>query len=85
MLSLGLQSKQLTPDELNAVRKARTEYQDYLVSMQTNTTSDVKNNVITPETGISVNKQIQIAYEWLKKNPNATINEVFSNKDATTI
>jgi len=85
MLGLGLlQSKQLTPDELNAVRKARTEYQDYLVSIQTNSNSDVKNNVITPETGISINNQIQSAYDWLKKNPNATINEVLSNKDSTT-
>ena len=71
-----------TQDELNTIRAARVEYQDSLNNFQTNTTSDINKKALTPETGKAIFSQIQTAYDWLKKNPNANMNEILSNKDA---
>jgi len=72
-------------DDINVVRNARTSYQDYLASIQANTSSDISNNALTPETGSSIYKLIQTSYTWLQKNPNANLNEVLANKDAATV
>jgi hypothetical protein len=76
--------KEQTPEEVNKIRAARTDYQDVLSSFQTNTNTDVQNNALTPETGQLILAQIQKAYTWLQKTPNATLLEVYANRDATT-
>ena len=72
-------------DDINALRNARIKYQDTLASIQANTGSDISTNALTPETGSSIYKVIQTSYDWLKKNPNANLNEILANQDATTI
>jgi ABC-type sugar transport system permease subunit len=76
--------KQLTPDEVNQLRTARTEYQDTLNSLQTNVQTDIQNKALTPESGQIILTEIQKAFTWLQKNPNATLIEVYANHDATT-
>lgn len=76
--------KQQTPEEVNILRKARTDYQDTLVALQTNVQTDIQKNTLTPETGKTVLDEIQKAYTWLQKNPNATLIEVYANRDSTT-
>lgn len=73
-----------TPDEVNKIRAARTEYQDTLTSLQTNVQTDIQNKALTPESGQLVLAEIQKAYTWLQKNPNANLLEVYANRDATT-
>jgi len=73
----------LSKDELTDLRKARIDYQDYLSSTQTSTTTDVNNNAITPETGKSILSLIQTSYTWLKNNPNARLNELYTSQDAS--
>ena len=72
-----------TKDELNDVRDARVKYQDYLSSTKTNVLSDVNNKALAPETGSSIITIIQNAYTWLEKNPNANLQEIFANQDAS--
>ena len=85
----GSKSSETTkPDTINIIneiRKTRIKYQDYLASIQANTNSDISNRALTPETGSSIYKLIQSAYDWLKKNPNANLNEIYTNQDATTV
>jgi hypothetical protein len=71
--------------DINTIRDARTKYQDYLASVQANTNSDVSTNALTPETGSSIYKLIETSYDWLKKNPNANLNEILANQDAATV
>lgn len=77
-------SKIQTPEELQAVRNARVSYNDYLAKIEVNTKTDIRNNAITPETGVSIYAVIKTALKWLEKNPNANINELLANRDATT-
>lgn len=77
-------SKPQSPEEIVAVRNARVSYNDYLSNTQTNTKTDISNNAITPETGNSIYTVIKNALEWLKNNPNSNINELLTNRDATT-
>jgi hypothetical protein len=81
----SLVSKPSTPTDLNILRNARIKYQDYLANVQTNTQSDVSKNALTPETGVAIYKIVQDTYDWLKKNPNANLNEVQANQDANTL
>ena len=88
----GSKSSETTkPDSINSIntindiRNARIKYQDYLASVQANTNTDISNQALTPETGSSIYKLIQTAYDWLKKNPNANLNEIYANQDATTV
>lgn len=74
-----------TPDELKQVRQARTDYQDYLSKVQTNTKTDVNTNRLTPESGQQILQEVKKAYDWLQKNPNAQFGEVLANQDATTV
>jgi len=80
----GSKPEKQSQEELNAVRKSRVDYQDFLNNVQINTTTDINNKALTPETGKSIFSQIQSSYDWLKKNPNANLSEVLANKDATT-
>lgn len=75
--------KQQTTEEVNQLRKARTEYQDTLSALQTNVQTDIQKNALTPETGKIVLDEIQKAYIWLQKNPNASLIEVYANRDST--
>jgi len=77
-------SKTQTPEELQALRNARVSYNDYLSSIQTNTKTDISNKAITPETGSSIYTVVKNSLAWLKNNPNANINELLTNRDATT-
>jgi hypothetical protein len=81
----SLVSKPSEPTDLNELRNARIKYQDYLANVQTNTRTDISNNALTPETGAAIYKVIESAYDWLKKNPNANLNEVQANQDANTL
>lgn len=65
------------------LRQARTETQDYLTATQTTIVTDVNTNRLTPESGQAILQQIQSAFDWLKKNPNATLVEVYANRDST--
>ncbi len=76
--------KAQTPDEVNALRAARTEYQDTLSSIQTNVQTDIQKQLLTPESGKLVLDRVQVAYTWLQKNPTATLIEIYANRDATT-
>jgi len=71
--------------DLKDLRNTRIKYQDYLANVQTNTQSDVANNALTPETGASIYKVVQNAYDWLKKNPSVDITDVQGNQDSNTI
>ena len=75
--------KEQTPEEVNQVRAARTEYQDTLSTLQTNVETDIQNNALTPETGKLVLTEIQKAYSWLQRSPNATLLEVYASRDST--
>jgi len=72
------------PNIIAALRKARSEYNDYLTTTSTNSTADVNANRLTPESGQAILTQIQNANTWLKNNPNALLTEIYSNRDATT-
>ena len=74
-------SKPPSDEELDKVRKARTEYNDYLDNLQSNTDADIQKKVLTPETGKLIYKSIQDSNSWLKANPNANYNEVSSKRD----
>jgi len=73
-----------TADDINTMRNARTKYQDYLANVQTNTNTDISNNALTPETGSTIYKVVQTSYDWLKKNPNANLSEIYANQDSAT-
>jgi len=77
-------SKTQSSEELQALRNARVSYNDYLTNIQVRTKTDISNNAITPETGVSIYTIIKTALSWLKNNPNANINELLANRDATT-
>lgn len=77
----NLTSKPPTDSELDKVRKARTEFNDYLDNLQTNTDADIQNKVLTPETGKLIYKTIQDSNKWLKTNPNANYSEVSTRRD----
>jgi hypothetical protein len=71
-------------EEVKEQRNARVEYQNYLTRVQTNTTTDVRNQKLTPESGQEVLTRIQQALDWLDKNPNASFNEVLAKRDSTS-
>lgn len=73
-----------TPEDINQLRAARTDYQDTLTAVQTNVQTDIQTNELTPESGQLILKEVQKAFTWLEKNPNATIIEVYANQDATS-
>jgi hypothetical protein len=79
----SISRKQPTTEEVNLLRKARTDYQDTLSALEINVQTDIQKNTLTPETGKIVLDEIQKAYTWLKKNPNASLIEVYANRDAT--
>lgn len=70
-------------EEVKEQRNARVEYQNYLNRIQTNTTTDVRNQKLTPESGQDVLTRIQQALDWLDKNPNASFNEILAKRDST--
>jgi hypothetical protein len=74
-----------SPEEVEKVRKERTNYQDFLSRTSTNTIADVKNQTLTPEGGQSILKEIQSAQTWLQGHPNANLNELLTNRDATEV
>lgn len=75
----------LTPEEIEALRKKRQDYLDYLVVQQTNTNTEVKKKALTPESGATILKVIQTAQDWLAKNPNADLNTVLAQQEKTNI
>lgn len=84
MGQLFSRKQQQTPEEVNELRAARTEYQDTLTTLQTNVQTDIENKALTPESGQLILAEIQKAFTWLQKNPNATRIEVYANRDATS-
>lgn len=75
----------LTPEEVDKVRKERVSYQDFLSRTSTNTIADVKNKTLTPEGGQAILETIQTAQKWLQGHPNANLNELLTNRDATEV
>ena len=73
-----------TSEEVNQLRAARTDYQDTLTAIQTNVQTDIQSKELTPDSGQLILKEVQKAFTWLEKNPNATIIEVYANQDATS-
>lgn len=73
-----------TPEDIKQVRQARTDYQNYLQQVQTNTTTDVNTKRLTPESGQAILAQVKSGFDWLQKNPNANFSEVLANYDAKT-
>jgi hypothetical protein len=78
---LAKEEKQ-TPEDVAKQRQVRTEYNNYLNTTQTNTTTDVNTKALTPESGQSILKQLQAGFKWLKDHPTASINEIYANYDA---
>lgn len=75
----------LTPEEVEKVRKERVSYQDFLSRTSTNTIADVKNKTLTPEGGQSILQTIQTSQKWMQDHPNANLNELLTNRDATEV
>lgn len=77
--------KQQSAEEIKQLRQAREDYQNYLSKIQTNTTTDVNGKRLTPESGQAILGQVQKAYQWLQKHPNANLSEIMSSYDATSV
>ena len=60
-------------DKIQAERKA---YYDDIKAFQTKVSDDLKQDKISPETGVELNALIKTSQEWLTNNPNATYLEV---------
>lgn len=84
MLGLFGRQKQ-TPEEIKEIRQAREKYQNYLSNLQTTTTAEVNTKRLTPESGQALLKEIKKGYDWLQKTPNANLNEIMANYEATTV
>lgn len=80
-MSLFFRQPELTSEQIAQIRKARTDFQDFLTKTQTNTTSDATANRLTPEGAKSVLNQIKIAQTWLSSTPNANLNEILTKRD----
>jgi len=74
-----------TAEEIKQLRQAREEYQNYLSKIQTNTNTDVNGKRLTPESGRTILSQVQKAYDWLQKHPNANLSEIMASYDATSV
>lgn len=72
-------------EEIKQLRQAREEYQNYLAKVQTNTNTDVNGKRLTPESGRTILAQVQKAYDWLQKHPNANLSEIMASYDATSV
>jgi hypothetical protein len=81
----NLFAKQKTPEDINLVRKARIEFQDYLTRVQTSTLTSVNSKQLTPESGQRILAKLKDGFEWLEKNPNATYGEIFAKYDAISV
>jgi len=76
--------KETTPAEVQQQRQTRVEYQNYLQTTQTNVNTDVNKKALTPESGQSILQVVQQAMNWLKKNPDASTNQILANRDTTS-
>lgn len=83
LLGGGSQASNQTPEQIEALRKNRQEYMDYLTNQQTNIKAAVEKKEITPESGSAVLNVIKKAEDWLTKNPNADLNTVLANREGT--
>lgn len=76
--------KETTSAEVQQQRQTRVEYQNYLQMTQTNVNTDVNKKALTPESGQSILGIVQQAMNWLKKNPDASSNQILANRDTTS-
>jgi hypothetical protein len=76
--------KEPSPAEVQQQRQTRVDYQNYVQTIQTNVNTDVNKKALTPESGQSILLVIQQAMNWLKKNPDASTNQILANRDTTS-
>ncbi len=76
--------KETSPAEVQQQRQTRVDYQNYLQTTQTNVNTDVNKKALTPESGQSILLVVQQAMNWLKKNPDASANQILANRDTTS-
>lgn len=76
--------KEVSPAEVQQQRQTRVEYQNYLQTTQTNVNTDVNKKVLTPESGQIILQTVQQGFNWLKKHPDATTNQILANRDTTS-
>lgn len=76
--------KETNPAEVQQQRQSRVDYQNYLQTTQTNVNTDVNKKALTPESGQSILVVVQQAMNWLKKNPDASTNQILANRDTTS-
>ena len=76
--------KETNPAEVQQQRQTRVDYQNYLQTTQTNVNTDVNKKALTPESGQSILLVVQQAMTWLKKNPDASTNQILANRDTTS-
>jgi len=73
-----------TPEEIQAVREARTKTYFYIQEASKNISNAVSQNILTPETAVQCSTLLTTEKQWLNNNPSPDTEDVTSHYDILT-
>jgi hypothetical protein len=71
-------------EEIPSIREERLKFYNDIKTFQTNVSNQLKAKEISPDTSEELNKIVKEAEEWLRKNSNANLLQVVTQKDDIT-